>query len=188
MKYAILFFFILFKVVSAYGADPKVYFSPSFDCEKAIIKRIEKAEKTIDVAVYSINNLRLIGALISAQEHGKKVRVLTDGSQAEKSYSRVHELEKANISVIRTVKRNTMHDKFVVLDGEKAVSGSFNWTQAATFKNTENCILFDDNPETVNRYQSRFEELWQLFSRASEDKKTANTSQKNQKNGMEPIF
>ena len=188
MRHIFLSFLFFLWAVSASATDPKVYFSPSFDCEKAIIKRISNAQQTVDVAVYSINNPRLIGTLISAHQSGKKVRVLTDGNQAEKSYSRVHELEKANIPVVRTVKRNTMHDTFVVVDKEKAVSGSFNWTQAATFKNTENCILFDDNPETVSRYQNRFEELWKLFSEASENKKTSHPSKNNQKNGMEPIF
>lgn len=188
MKHIFFFFSLFLWSVSAFATDPKVYFSPSFDCEKAIIKRIGEAQNSIDVAVYSINNSRLIDALISAHKNGKKVRVLTDGNQAEKPYSRVNELEKAQLPLIRATKRTTMHDKFVILDGEKAVSGSFNWTQAATFKNTENCILFDKNPKTVENYQKRFEELWALFSKASEDKEPTNASQNNQKNGMEPIF
>lgn len=186
MKY--LVFLLFWLPIRTFATDPVVYFSPSFECENALTERIRKAENQIDIAVYSINNPRLIGALKEAFLSGKKVRVLTDGNQAKTPYSRIFELEKIGISVVRTSEKQTMHDKFAVFDGKRAVSGSFNWTQAATYKNTENCVLFDENPQTVQAYQKRFDELWNLFSLALKQQKSQSGSQRDNDNRMESIF
>ena len=56
------------------------------------------------------------------------------------------------------------HDKFAIFDGQKGVTGSYNWTNAATYKNAENCLFFSD--EVIKRYEERFEQLWQLNKEA----------------------
>lgn len=87
LKKVFLFLFVL--VAFGVKAENLVYFSPKGNCEKMIVNRINSAEKTIDAAVYSINNDNIVNALIEAKKRGVKVRILTDKIQAKGISSKV---------------------------------------------------------------------------------------------------
>ena len=146
------------------AGETEVYFTPSPDCENQIIKRINQTEKTIDAAVYSITNNAITEALIKAHNRGVKLRILTDRTQAGNKSSTVKDLEQAGIDLMRHAKYKIQHDKFAVFDGQKAVTGSYNWTNAATYKNAENCLFFDDS--SVQKYEERFQYLWEQNKKA----------------------
>ena len=74
------------------------------------------------------------------------------------------ELESTGIDLMRHRKYKIQHDKFAVFDGQKGVTGSYNWTNAATYKNAENCLFFEDS--SVQKYEKRFEDLWQANKEA----------------------
>lgn len=157
-------FFLLFLSSTLYATETQVYFTPSPDCENHIIKRIEETQNTIDAAVYSITNNAITKALIDAHNRGVKIRILTDRTQAGNKSSTVKELESTGIDLMRHRKYKIQHDKFAVFDGQKGVTGSYNWTNAATYKNAENCLFFEDS--SVQKYEKRFEDLWQLNKEA----------------------
>ena len=52
-----------------------------------------------------------------------------------------------------------MHNKFVIIDDKLLLTGSFNWSFSAVYKNSEN-IMVTGNPEIVNPYIDNFEMLW----------------------------
>ena len=52
-----------------------------------------------------------------------------------------------------------MHHKFVVIDNEMLVNGSFNWTTQAVVGNFEN-VLITNNPSIVKPYEEEFKRLW----------------------------
>ena len=43
-------------------AETNVRFTPSKDCENAVVHNIDKAEKSVDAAFYSINNRKTVAA------------------------------------------------------------------------------------------------------------------------------
>lgn len=55
-----------------------------------------------------------------------------------------------------------MHHKFVIIDKETVMNGSFNWTRSAITANNEN-VLITNNPEVVKPYMEEFEKLWRYF-------------------------
>ena len=57
-------------------------------------------------------------------------------------------------------KHKIEHNKFAVFDGSHIVTGSYNWTDAATKSNSENCVFLDALAED---YSARFEYLWNLY-------------------------
>ena len=59
-------------------------------------------------------------------------------------------------------KNKIEHNKFAVFDGKSASTGSFNWTNSATSKNSENCLFLINEPDYAKIYQQRFEELWKM--------------------------
>ena len=56
-----------------------------------------------------------------------------------------------------------MHHKFAIIDGEKLISGSFNWTMQAAMGNYENVIVTSNN-FVVQSFRGEFERLWQTMS------------------------
>ena len=151
------------------NADISAFFSPSLKCENNIIKRIDKAQYTIDAAVYSINNADIIDALKRAHDRGIKIRILTDRLQAGNRASKVLELHDYGIKIRVNSKHKIEHNKFAIFDHKDVVTGSYNWTEPASNKNSENCLFFNRNKKTVQEYHNRFNYLWQINTKKKSD-------------------
>ena len=147
----------------------KAFFSPSLNCENNIVRRIDKAQKSIDAAVYSINNKDIVKALKRAHDRGVKIRILTDRLQAGKRTSKVIELHDYGIKIRVNSKHKIEHNKFAIYDTKVASTGSFNWTNSATNKNSENCLFLIQDEISVGKYRERFEKLWNLNSKQKSD-------------------
>lgn len=124
---------------------------------------------SIDAAVYAINNDEIVKALKKASRRGVKIRILTDRFQASNRSSKVRELHDCGINIRVHSKYKIEHNKFAVFDGKIASSGSYNWTNPATSKNSENCIFFNRNKEAVKEYLDRFEYLWKINTKKKSD-------------------
>ena len=53
-----------------------------------------------------------------------------------------------------------MHHKFMIIDGKKTLTGSYNWTRSAEEKNKENVVLISD-VKTATSFQVEFDQLWE---------------------------
>jgi phosphatidylserine/phosphatidylglycerophosphate/cardiolipin synthase-like enzyme len=51
-----------------------------------------------------------------------------------------------------------MHHKFMIVDGELVVTGSYNWSTAAEDRNDENFVVIRDK-EVVDRFTQEFNRL-----------------------------
>lgn len=51
-----------------------------------------------------------------------------------------------------------MHNKFVIIDNERIITGSYNWTYNAEFRNNENIVLLSD-PTLVEKFNEEFRNL-----------------------------
>lgn len=166
-----LLFILLFLVsFSVESKDLQIFFSPSNRCENSIIKLINQSEERIDVVVYAINNDDIVEALKKAQDRGVKIRILTDRLQASNKYSKVRELYNYGINIRVHSKHKIEHNKFAVFDNNVAMTGSYNWTNPATEKNSENCVFFFRDRDAIEKYQNRFEYLWQINTKTKSDK------------------
>lgn len=165
----VLFIFFAFILPFSTTAEIVVYFSPHGNCEQQIVKKINSARKTIDAAVYSINNDNIVAALIAAKERGVKIRILTDRVQAAGKSSKVKYLYDNDINIRVHSKFKIEHNKFAIYDGTTASTGSFNWTNPAENKNSENCVFFDNVDGIVDDYARRFRYLWQKNTKKKSD-------------------
>ena len=161
-------FFLIFLSPTARADDVQIYFSPSVRCENTLIERINESEEKIDAAVYAINNEDIVNALKKAFDRGIKLRILTDRLQASNKSSKVKELKEYGINIRVHSRYKIEHNKFAVFDGEKGMTGSYNWTEPATKKNSENCMFFEDE-KAVKEYQERFNYLWQMNTKRKSD-------------------
>lgn len=51
-----------------------------------------------------------------------------------------------------------MHDKFCVIDNQRVITGSYNWSDNAEYKNDEN-ISIQNDPDSATRYSLEFRRL-----------------------------
>lgn len=51
-----------------------------------------------------------------------------------------------------------MHNKFVVIDNDRVITGSYNWTYNAEFRNNENIVHLSD-PSIIQKFEEEFSNL-----------------------------
>ncbi len=155
------------------------------ECEEKLLELIEKSKKYIDISVYSINNKKLVDAIISAYERGVKIRVLTDKVQAAGRSSRIWELLEANIPLRVHTHKRIMHTKVAIYDGVSVSSGSFNWTEPAVHKNEEVCDIFINEPQYAGQHQKLFDQRWRDNSQEKSDIWLLKKKQEKEKKALE---
>jgi phosphatidylserine/phosphatidylglycerophosphate/cardiolipin synthase-like enzyme len=124
-------------------ASYQICFTPAEKCSSRITNYIHQAKKTIEVQAYSFTSRRISKALIKAQQRGVKVRVIIDKSELI-NYSRVWSLLKGKVPVWLDNKVRIAHNKVMIFDGDAVLTGSYNFTNAAEYKNAENSLYIYD--------------------------------------------
>lgn len=137
------------------------YFSPRRGTADQIIGFINRCEKTIVAAVYSITHDGIANALIKAHNRGVSVHILTDKTQAGSRYADDELLEEAGITLRRDTQSGSMHHKFIIGDGEAIGTGSFNWTKNADTRNAENFVIIRLR-YVVEKFEEEFWRIWAL--------------------------
>jgi phosphatidylserine/phosphatidylglycerophosphate/cardiolipin synthase-like enzyme len=143
--------------------DLEICFSPDEPCEAKLVKFVDSAQTSIDIAIFDINLGGLVNHII-AKAKTVPVRMLVDRRQAKTDpHSAVAILLRAGIPLRFGTQRGIMHNKFVIVDGRTdhamMETGSFNQTHGAAYSNNENQIYLA-SPKVLDRYKKRFEKIW----------------------------
>lgn len=133
-----------------------VCFTPPSGCGSLIAQEISKANETIYVQAYGLTSIPIIKQLKAAQARGVKVHVLLDGGNLSNNNSIYHQLKAASIDVALDKMRGIAHNKVMIIDSHKVITGSFNFTKAADISNAEN-VLFIDDPSLAAQYLSNWQ-------------------------------
>ena len=130
----------------------------------AVIERMLAAsERSVDAALYRLNNPRLARALGEAVRQGVKVRVVLDRGKYEETTAtrqlmmdhRIH----FRLLHGRQGPGSKMHHKFALFDGRAALAGSYNWTLESENQNFESLMIFEE-PAAIEVFRREFEALW----------------------------
>jgi phosphatidylserine/phosphatidylglycerophosphate/cardiolipin synthase-like enzyme len=136
----------------------EICFSPSGPCEAKLGKFIRSAKKSVDVAIFDINLPSVVESLIDLSSR-IPVRVLVERRNSKNNHSGVPKLLRAGVKVRYGRQKGIMHHKFVLVDGTRMETGSFNFTNGAANKNQENQIYLED-PRLVSPFVKQFEMMW----------------------------
>ncbi len=136
----------------------EVYFCPEDFCSSQLISKINLAEDSIFVAIYSFTHKDIADALILAKKRGVDVIVVMDFLQSTSQHS-VHNLLIEN-SVPVFIKRDSgvMHNKFMIIDNSSVFTGSFNYSLNADRRNDENLVFIFDK-ELAKKFVLKFNNL-----------------------------
>jgi len=161
-KYSILAFLIIVLSITisiSTLAKTEVYFSLSDNPQKEIIKNINRAQASINIAMYIFTDREIALPLIKARERGVKVRLYLDQDQVDYQYSQSRFLVQKGIKARISTNNYIMHNKFAIIDNRLLLTGSYNWTFSANNRNDENLMIIDD-PELIEIFQNQFVNLW----------------------------
>ncbi|MGI4775689.1 MAG: phospholipase D family protein [Janthinobacterium lividum] len=121
-----------------------VCFTPPSGCGNLIAIEISKAAKSIYVQAYGMTSKPIVRELIKAKMRGLRIGVLLDSSNIDDSSSKMQELIDAGIEVRIDKVPGIAHNKVIIIDKKKVITGSFNFTNAADNINVENVILIEN--------------------------------------------
>ena len=153
----------------------EVIFSPTSFEEShlaRIIELIDGAQYSIDIAMYSFRDQRLLPPLERALARGVSIRLIFESANQDRrdpegTMSERFELLGIDVRWINRV----MHHKFALIDGPREslasaetarlVTGSGNWSSSAATKYDENTLIINGNVELILSFQQEFNHLWE---------------------------
>lgn len=140
---------------------------------------LEKASKTIDLALFVFSAQRLANILENRHNQNVEIRALIEPQFAYRSYSEGLDMmgfslsQKCKYEVdnrpwqnpINTVgvpmlaTGDLLHHKFAVIDQKIVITGSHNWSEAANHGNDETLLVIE-NPTVAAHFQREFNRLY----------------------------
>lgn len=167
----------IYSTASRSSGDIKVYFTKGVDTsvstgedaiglfnaiDDTIKAYIDRAQQTLDIAMYNTNSTLMVQAVNAAKSRGVQVRWIAEGGTANYALSNL-------ISSIPVLYRENssgsgMHNKFMVIDADDAdravvMGGSFNWTTQSFFDDYNNVVFIHDQA-VAQCYRTEFQEMW----------------------------
>ena len=156
------------------SGDMKVYFNHSVDHSVAteelavstghivdsIISYIDKAEQTLDITMYEVEDQEIVDAINAAHNRGVQVRYISDDMGNNAILENLHQ----DIPLLKGNTEGIMHDKFIVIDREDVdncwvMTGSMNHTDANLGWDYNNVICIQDQ-SLAKAYTLEFNEMW----------------------------
>ncbi len=129
-----------------------VCFTPRENCTNLIIDSVDHAKKSVLVQAYQFTSKPIAESLVQAKKRGIDVMVILDESQVSSKYSVINELFHQKIPIYIDYKPAIAHNKIIIIDDSKVITGSFNFTYAAESRNTENLLIITGDPLLVEQY------------------------------------
>jgi len=156
--------------IKIFFIDLNKTFKPDNTCNEAACRalknEIDKAEHSIDFAVYGINNQpEIMNALIRAHKRGVKIRRVYDWS-SQKYYEDNDKLD----GIIKTFKTDEeydknkdaalMHNKYFIFDGRTVFTGSSNISSTDLSGFNSNFAVLINSKDLAERYKEDFEQMY----------------------------
>lgn len=159
----VLFGFLLqsWQVNAADGFDCRV--SPKFSSRdslaQAVSESLRQAKQQVTLALYGFNNNDLAEELVKLAKKGVVVRVKIDTAKGaeKKTGALIGRLKSGGVEVQTVAPGGRNHNKFAVIDGNRVLTGSYNWTAKAE-SNWENLLILDC-AELAKSYESEWEKI-----------------------------
>ena len=148
------------RAPSTFGdATISAMFAPADPITDQIIEQIGAAQQHVDVLAFAFTSDLIADALVEARARGVQVRVVMERRNSVGTGSEFARLHDAGIDVLPDGNCFVMHHKVMVIDNERTITGSFNFTDAAQDQNDENILLIDDE-SVAALYNAEFERVY----------------------------
>ncbi|MDN5214965.1 phospholipase D-like domain-containing protein [Fulvivirgaceae bacterium BMA12] len=127
-----------------------------------VLRKIDEAQSAIFVAASWFTDKDLLDALLKKYDDhiNIDIKVILDNNK-DNFYLPFKQLTDKG-GIVKIIKKASsygrMHNKFCIIDEEKLISGSYNWSKNARTNNDEN-IIYTEDEQTVVEFLDRFNSL-----------------------------
>ncbi len=135
----------------------QVCFSPQQDCEGLLLREIRGAEATVRFLTFTFTSDPVGSALLDAADRGVSIQGVFERRQQSR-YSEYERLREWGLDVTYDENPYTMHHKAFIIDGMTVVTGSYNPTWSARYRNDENLLVIHD-PSLARAFQEEFDRI-----------------------------
>lgn len=123
-----------------------------------LVAFVNTAQRSIDMAIYDLDLDNVVQALLAAKQRGVTVRLVTDTDHVDDPAFK--QLKAAGIPVVDDQRGPIMHNKFVVVDGTRVWTGSWNFTEGDTYRFNNNAIAIT-SLELAQNYTTKFQAMFE---------------------------
>lgn len=137
-----------------------------------VVRAIESAKSTIDIASTRIRLIPILDAISAAADRGVHIRIVIGQDDYRDLSNRAIYLNKPGIKLrvkFYNLKpseflSHQMHNKFLIVDGESVMTGSFNWSESAEKNHIENLVEFNGalGKSMATVFTAEFESIWEM--------------------------
>jgi phosphatidylserine/phosphatidylglycerophosphate/cardiolipin synthase-like enzyme len=138
------------------------YFSPGDACRNVIMDQLRSSSDNVRLCVFTISDDLITDAILETHSRGVDVKIITDNDKSEDRGSDIEKLARADIEIRMDRTEHHMHHKFMIVDNNALITGSYNWTRSAAKYNHENIVLSQE-PTIVKSFLGEFEQLWKTM-------------------------
>ena len=138
--------------------DPGPLVISPLNSRDTIARLIDSAESTIDVYAEVIRDEAVVSRLIARSSDGVAIRVIVPDEVSPDDAGIYARLGSAGIEV-RSIGSPYQHAKMLLVDGQRALIGSINFTQTSMDDNREASIELDDQL-SIDRLSAIYEGDW----------------------------
>ena len=150
--------FVMPERIGVTGKGSDAYFN---NIANQIIKDLDEARVSIHVAIAWFTNQRIADKLVEKKKEGLDVKVVYFKDYTNCKFG--VDLDNIPFKTIRGTRGGIMHNKFCVIDNQKVITGSYNWSENAENKNDENATVVYDN-DIASHYSVEFRRLFESDS------------------------
>lgn len=123
---------------------------------------IDRAEQTLEYAVYNTTTTGIATSLNNAYDRGVQIRIVAEASNSNSALNNLN----AAIPILfrQDAQGSGMHHKFMVIDADDpnnafTMSGSTNYTNGSFYTDANNLVVIEDQA-LARCYRMEFDEMW----------------------------
>ncbi len=111
--------------------------------DKALYNFIDCASSSIDCMIHELNDEKLANKLVNKHKNGISVRIIFDGDylKSDRNNSSYNIIIKSGISY---TSNNKQHNKLIIVDNNKIITGSMNFKKRGMYKNSNHKIIINN--------------------------------------------
>jgi hypothetical protein len=130
--------------------------------DDTIASYIDKAQVSLDIAVYNFDNAAIANAINAAYDRGVSIRIIVEGGNLNNGLNSIND----NIPVLQRENStgSGMHNKFMIIDADDVdnawvMGGSTNFTNYNMSVDFNNVVFVQDQ-SLARAYRVEFHEMW----------------------------
>jgi len=137
------------------------------DVFPTLLREINNADDSVHLIVFEINyydnypdspSNQLIEALVGAKDRGVDVKIITDGVLFDHDENYEY-LTGLGLNVKSDTDDKVTHNKLVIIDSEKVIVGSSNWSYHSLVENHESNVIIT-NSDIARDFENYFNGVW----------------------------